>query len=160
MDAFMKRTPLLLAMLFMGSTLILGLTPLAHAQNVIITGMDDYNFGTYTIGSGTQTQVQANCVGKTAGNKSWDATIVGGGTGGAFTLNDGTGNTVAFGVRRIPNPTFTSGVTQGTNQADNNAPLDCNGTDNQDFEISIDGTLLDALPAGTYTGFIDITAAP
>lgn len=156
----MRALPFMLAMLFMCATVGFALTPTAHAQNIIITGMEDYNFGTHVVGSGNKVQVRASCVGKTAGNKNWNATVNGSGAAGAFTITDGVGNTIPFTLRRIPNPTFTPGVTEGTNQADNNAPLDCDGTDNQDFEITIDGATLDGTPAGTYTGFIDITAAP
>lgn len=156
----MRALPFMLAMLFMCATVGFALTPAAHAQNIIITGMDDYNFGTHTVGSGTKQQTQAFCVGKTAGNKNWNATINGSGAGSAFTLTDGAGNNIPFTVMRIPNPSFTAGVTEGTNQADNNAPLDCNGVDNQDLRITIDGTVLDGTPAGTYTGYIDVTAAP
>ena len=155
-----KNIPLFLAMLFMCSTISFMLTPTAHAQNVIITGMEDYNFGTHTGGSGDKVQVRAVCVGKTSGNKNWSGTIVGSGTGGAYTLNDGSGNTVPFTIRRIPNPTYTNGVSANANQADNTAPIDCGGVDNQDIEITISGASLDGAAPGTYTGFIDFTVAP
>ncbi|MBA44281.1 MAG: hypothetical protein CMF62_09820 [Magnetococcales bacterium] len=156
----MRALPFTLAMLFMCATVGFALTPSAYAQNVIITGMDDYNFGTHVAGSGTKQQTQAFCVGKSAGNKNWNGTINGSGAGGAFTITDGAGNTIPFTVRRLPNPTYTAGVSNSANQADNNAPLDCNGTDNQDLRIEMTGANLDGVPAGTYTGYIDVTVSP
>lgn len=157
----MKRLSFIVAMLFMCATGTLGLTPQAHAQNIIITGMEDYNYGTYTVGSGDQIQTRAVCVGKTAGNKSWNATINGSGAGNAFTLTDGAGHNVPFTIRRTPNPSFTAGVQEtNLNAADNTAPIDCGGVDNQNFKVTLTGANLDSLPAGTYTGFIDITVSP
>lgn len=156
----MTHYPFLFALLFISSIFSTFLTPQAHAQNVIITGMDDYNFGTYVVGSGNQQQTQANCIGKSSGNRNWTGTINGSGVGGAFTLSDGAGNTLPFTVRRTPNPVFLAGVPNSANQADNSLPLDCDGVDNQNFRIDLDAATLDSAPAGTYTGFIDITVTP
>lgn len=156
----MRAHLFMLAMLFMCATVGIALTPAAHAQNIIITGMDDYNFGTYVVGGGTQQQAQANCIGKSSGDDSWTGTINGSGAGGAFTLSDGAGNTIPFTIQRTPTPAFLAGVPNSADQADNTPPLDCGGVDNQNFRIDIDGTDLDGAPAGTYSGYIDITVTP
>ena len=127
---------------------------------MIITGVEDYNFGTYTVGTGDQVQSRFVCIGKDAGNRNWSGIFNGSGTGGAFTLNDGSGNTVPYTVRRRPNPAFLAGVSNNSNQADNSVPLDRGGVDNQEFEITVPGASLDGAPAGTYTGTISFQISP
>ena len=136
-------------------------TPEAHAQNIIITGVDDYNLGTHTVGTGDKLQVQAFCVGKDSGNKFWDSVITGSGAGGAYTLDDGSGNTIPFTVIHPPSTQFISGVPElNWNTADNTMPIDCDGVDDQDIRITVTGADLDATPAGTYTGTITIVVNP
>lgn len=157
----MPRFYLLYTVFFMCATSNIVFAPQAHAQNIIITGVEDYPFGTYTVGTGDQILTRAVCVGKTAGNQQWDAVVNGSGAGGAYTLDDGGGNTVPFTLRLVPNPSFTAGVANtNLNGADNNAPLDCDGVDNENFEITLPGTALNGTPAGTYTGSITIVVSP
>lgn len=130
------------------------------AQNVIITGMEDYNFGTYTVGNGDQDITTAVCVGKDGGTTQWEATVIGSGPGGAFRLDDGMGNFFTFNVYYAPAINIVSGVPQNFNGADNTLPLNCDGIDNQNIRVIIPGSILDSIPAGTYTGYLDVTAAP
>lgn len=129
-------------------------------QNVIITGMEDYNFGTYTVGSGDRDITTDVCVGKDSGSDLWEATVIGSGPGGAFRMSDGMGNNFTFNVYYAPAANIVSGVPQNFSGADTTIPLNCDGIDNQSFRVIIPGSVLDSMPAGTYTGFLDITAAP
>ncbi len=145
---------------FITIAITITITPHLAWGAIIITGMEDYTFASHTVGTGDKSLSKLSCVGKDAGNKLWKATITGSGTGGAFTLTDGT-NTIPFAVTFAPARSFTSGVQEiNLPSADNTVPLDCGGTDNQDFVIDILGTDLDGTPAGDYSGFIDIQVAP
>ena len=135
-------------------------SPAAAAQNIIITGLEDYNFGTHTVGSGNKILTHAVCVGKDAGSTQWTLTATGSGVGGIFTLDDGGGNTVSYTVEYQPATNITAILPQTLSNADNAPPLDCDGIDNQQFEITLPGALLDSLPAGTYTGTLQLLASP
>lgn len=141
-------------------TFSLGQAVPAWGQNVIITGLEDYNMGIHTVGSGDKVMTATVCVGKDAGTTEWDLTANGSGVGGIFTLDDGVGNTVTFTVDHLPATPITAGVTEPLDNADNTAPLNCDGVDNQSFRVTLPGNVLDGAPAGTYTGYVEFTATP
>lgn len=139
---------------------IFAASPYAYGQNIIITGAEDYTFGTHIVGSGNKVLTRAVCVGKDGGTPQWDLTASGSGVGGIFTLDDGGGNTVSYTVEYQPATNITANLPQTLNNADNTPPLDCGGIDNQEFTVTLTGALLDGLPAGTYTGSLQLLAAP
>ena len=140
--------------------LVLACPTQVFAQNIQITGAEDYNFGTYSVGDGGQMIQTYFCVTKDSGTPKWSATVDGSGTANAYTIQSAGGDTVPYAVQ-LKSITTTPGV-QETNlgNADNTVPLDCDGVDNQPLKVTINAVDLNSVHAGTYTGTLSVQVEP
>ena len=136
-------------------------THMVLAQNIQAFNAEDINYGTWIPGSGNLQNNDFFCVFKDSGNRRWDVFANGDGAGGAFELNDGSGNTLVINRVRVKAVDLTPGV-PATNLggADNSAPADCGGSDNQRLRVRLLQTDMLAVPPGTYTGTLTFTASP
>ena len=140
--------------------LVLAWPAQVYAQNIQITGAEDYNFGSYSVGDGAQMIQTYFCVTKDSGSTQWNATVDGSGTASAYTVQSAGGDTIPYAVQ-LKGTTPSPGV-QETNLdgADNTAPLDCDGVDDQLLKVTINAVDLNSVHAGTYTGTLSVQVAP
>lgn len=132
-----------------------------YAQNIQAFNAEDIDYGSWIPGDGNLQNNDFFCVYKDAGNRRWDVVANGDGPGGAFELNDGMGNTLSINRVRVKAVDLTPGVT-ATNLggADNSAPADCGGSDNQRLRVRLLQSDMVNVPPGTYTGTLTFTVSP
>ena len=128
--------------------------------DVRIFNLDDYPLGTWQFGEGGVSVDNYFCVAEQGAlNDNWRVTAYGDGAGGSFTLQDGTGNSLPYTVRVVPEE-LTENVQSGEfTGADRTVPYDCDGTDDQLLRITIDQADLEGSAAGNYAGSLTLTAS-
>ena len=144
---------------FLTFVLFLSFPATSQAQDVLITGLQDYNFGSF---SGDEDMDDTLCIYKSSGNKRYWVTATGSGTGGAFELQDG-GNSFAYGVRwQKAGGNFgklTAGVAKRYGGADK-VNTDCGGVDNAGLRIEMRESNVAGAPAGSYGGSLTLLIEP
>jgi hypothetical protein len=127
-----------------------------------ITGLDDLDFGTWN-GSSNLTRDSFHCVGTNQATRRFNIRAVGSGAGGAFTLSNGSGGTLAFsaayrsatGANRAlaPNVVQTGhvGVALSACRA---------GSQTMRLRLTISTGQFGAARDGVYTGTLTLTVAP
>lgn len=136
-----------------------------------ISAMTDMTLASYTLGAGDQALFSTACVYSSSAGGAYYVTATGSGASNAFTLADGS-NTIAYTVVWNSGGVGALGTTGATlttavqTAALSNAATDsatCAGTSpgpTAQVNVNIAGTVLDAAPAGTYTGTLTIVVAP
>jgi hypothetical protein len=127
-----------------------------------ITALDDLNFGTWN-GSSNLTRDSFHCVGTNQATRRFNIRAVGSGAGGAFTLADGSGGTLAYaaayrsgtGVNRALSPNVAQTGHVGV------ALSACRGgSQTMRLRLTISAAQFGAARDGVYTGTLTLTVAP
>ena len=129
-----------------------------------ISALNDIALGTWT-GTGGLSGSDSLCVWTTTG--AYNVTATGSGAGGAFTLDDGSGGTLAYAVEWADTAAAGAGsaMTAGAALNGQNAAATsttCNGGANLDATVLVDVIEADLAAAsyGNYTGTLTLVVAP
>ena len=156
-----KLTYSLLFSFFIAITAIFIPSEFAFAQNVKITGVSDFAFGTWS-GSGDMTDTDTLCIYRDSGGDDYSITASGSGAGGSFSVSSGGGN-LSYQIRwRKSGGSFISlNANSGTNfDGAHTASETCGGVDNAEIEIQFTSGSLEAAIGGSYSGTLTLLIAP
>jgi hypothetical protein len=148
--------------LFLACLYGLGQIQQAHAQQVRIRQFTNHTINATNFN--TRNFNRNLCLYRSAAPLQFSVTATGTGAGGAFTLSSG-GNTIPYLVF-FNNNTGTTGeqsLTSGIPRSftlNNNSTQNCTAGNNGNYHVRILGSAIQAVPAGTYTGTLQIMMAP
>jgi hypothetical protein len=153
----LKRVSLFTALHFVISVLFM---PTISAADVRVSGFIDFNFGTWSGGSGLSSSSDL-CVYKSSGD-SYFVTASGSGSGGAFSVQDG-GNSIGYTVdwarKNNAFTTLATGVASNFNGA-NESSTDCGGVMTSTLRVNFSDTNLQSAVPGIYSGELTILVEP
>lgn len=138
---------------------------LSIANLVRITGMENINFGKYS-GTGNLASAVDICIWTNQSAGNYRVTASGNGQDGVFTLSNGSGGVLPYGVRwntsigTSGNFVLNAGVITSALSGANTASSNCGGGRNANFQVTIEQEQLLARRPGIYTGVLTFVVAP
>lgn len=132
---------------------------------VRISNVADLALGTFT-GTGDKTAADDVCIYTNDPAGTYRVTATGDGTGGAFTVNDGASNELAYSLRwndqtgTTGNVLLTSGTALTGQSGANTTASDCGGSNTANIEATITESELSLGEAGSYSGNVTILVEP
>ena len=149
------KTVLLIALLIV----LLQNSPQAYSQNVRITSMADFSFGTWG-GSNDLQSSDAVCIYRQGQpNNNYTITMTGPGTGGSFVILSGA-NTLAFTAEFAGSDgvyqTMSAGVARTFGTTNNHGGTTCQGGTNAQIRITILETNILNAEAATFSGTLSV----
>ncbi|MCC6220112.1 MAG: hypothetical protein IT291_02615 [Deltaproteobacteria bacterium] len=133
----------------------------ASAQNVQITGLVDFNFGTWNVGT-TEQASDGVCIHKSGtGARTYLVTGTGSGSGGDYTIASGA-NELAYTLEWDGGPGGFKSLVPATSKTFSGASRSqtCNGGTNAEMRITFDVADLDAAIPGDYSGSLTLLIEP
>ena len=127
-----------------------------------ITGLDDLDFGTWN-GSSNLTRDSFHCVGTNQASRRFNIRAVGSGAGGAFTLSNGSGGTLAYSAAYRSGTGVNRALTANAVQTGHVgvALSACrSGSQTMRLRLTISTAQFGAARDGVYTGTLTLTVAP
>jgi hypothetical protein len=137
-----------------------------------ISALTDLTIASYTLGGGDQHMESTACIYSSSVNGGYRVTATGSGATNAFTLDDGASHTIAYtviwnsggvGALGITGAALTTNVQTAALTGAAMDSATCAGAvagPTAQLNVNILGSVMDAAPAGTYTGTLTVVVAP
>ncbi|MDC0359042.1 hypothetical protein OAO01_09520 [Oligoflexia bacterium] len=130
-----------------------------------ISNISNLNLGTFGGAGALQSDDQV-CIYSNSSSGNYHVTASGSGTANAFALENGAGKQIAYALKWNDQPstvgsvTLSSGVASGTQTGANSTSLNCDGSNNANFQVIIAEETLQTESSGVYNGLVTFVVEP